>query len=532
MRIRRSTGGHRRVGRAAMATNGDPTEVELKLRIPPAALPRLIKHRALTKFRQGPPKRQRLVSTYFDTPDLALMRAQVALRVRKVGERRIQTLKLAATPETGPLSRREWEREVAQDQPDLTGLTDRDLRRVVNPSKIGRRLKAMFTTDFQRRTWPLKVKDTTIELALDVGEIKSADRSLPVCEAELELKSGTVDRIYELARELRRSVPFVIEPLTKAERGYALATNVTPTAHKAQAIILHRRSTAGEAFLRIGRNGLMHLATNAAAVRAGSAAEAIHQLRVAVRRLRSALSVFKDLLPADEQRRIGTKLRRIAQECATAREWDVFQDELLSPLRDKLPDEPALGAFAEAVAAARKDADGAVGRLVGSPRYSDTILEVEAWWEGTGWAAHARELSETPVSEFARVRLKRLLKRLCKLGDRIGNLEEAELHELRIRAKKLRYACEFFRSLFPGKVTRHYIAGLAEIQDHLGALNDAVTVRHLLKEIDKRAPDMDPAVLSRAGGLITGWNSAKIEGDLKELPAVWSAFSELKPFWK
>ncbi len=119
-----------------------------------------------------------------------------------------------------------------------------------------------------------------------------------------------------------------------------------------------------------------------------------------------------------------------------------------------------------------------------------------------------------------------------KAGENLGELDEAGLHEVRIRGKKLRYLAEFFASLYPRKLAKAYLEALAEIQDHLGSLNDGAVVHHLLRAIEKRAPEMDAAVMSRATGLITGWSSARIDSDLQGLPEAWAAFVAAKPFWK
>ncbi|HSE79024.1 MAG TPA: CHAD domain-containing protein [Alphaproteobacteria bacterium] len=516
-----------------MTDKQDPTEIELKLKIPRESLSRLLRHRALSRFGTGRPVKTRLISTYFDTPDLRLMRERIALRVRKVGGRHIQTLKCAPRAESGVNTRQEWETEIRHDRPDLGAFADSALKKRLAPHKIAPRLQAMFVTDIKRETWPLKVKGAEIDLAVDIGEIKSADARVPVCEAEFELKSGGIDGVYALARELHKSVPFIIEPLTKAERGYALAADIAPQPRKAEPLSFGKRVTAGECFQQIGRNGLLHLRANEACVCVSAAAEGIHQLRVAIRRLRSALSVFKQAIAAEARRRVANELKWIAKECARAREWDVFQDELLTPLRQRLPDEPTLSSFADAVARARSEADAAVADMLASPRYTKAILGAEAWWEGKAWRTDANGEIDQPAAKFAAKRLKKLHKRLCEYGDRLGDLKIAELHELRIRAKKLRYAVEFFRGLFGGpKVSRDYLAALAGIQDRLGALNDSLVVRDLLAEVKRRTPELDRDVFARAGALITGWNSAKVETDLKALPKAWDAFAKIRPFWK
>jgi triphosphatase len=516
-----------------MTDSGDPREIELKLRIPPEALSRLMNHRLLRRLGRGGPVQKRLVSTYFDTPDFRLMRERVALRVRTIGQRHIQTVKCAPTIEDGVNSRREWEREVKALRPAVKGVGDKRVRKLLGADKVRRHLAPQFVTDVRRATWPLKLRDSQVELAVDVGEIKSSKGSVPVCEAEFELKSGSIDRVYALAQELHKSIPFVIEPLSKAERGFALvAKAAAPRAQRAQALKLRKHCTITEAFQHIGRSCLLHLRANEAAVRTSQTTEGVHQFRVAIRRLRSALTAFRDLLPKSDRRRLNAQVRWIAHRFGHARDWDVFNTSLLREVRQRMADERSLAAFAGAAKAARADAYVKIAQTVASSRYTESLLTLEGWWESGAWIKALGKGSDEPANDYARRSLKKLHRRVVKLGERIDALSEPELHELRKRAKKLRYAAEFFRSLFPGKAAKAYIKCLSEIQDRLGSLNDGVTAKQLLAELERRRNGMDPAVLARATGTIAGWYAARVTDDLKQLPAAWAKFSEVKPFWK
>ncbi len=513
-------------------TDGDPREIELKLRIPPEALPRLMNHRLLRRVAKGGPVQKRMVSTYFDTPDFRLMREQVALRVRKVGQRHIQTVKCAPTVENGVNSRSEWEREVAADKPALKGVGNKRLRKLLAGGKVRRRLAPQFVTDVKRATWPVKLNGSHVELAVDVGEIKSAKGRLPVCEAEFELKSGPIHGVYALAQELHKSVPFTIEPLSKAERGFALVAQSPPRAQRAQALKLDKGCTIADAFQRIGRACLLHLRANEAAVRTSQSAEGVHQFRVAIRRLRSALNAFRDLLPRGQRRRINAQVRWIAHRFGYARDWDVFNSALLRELREHMTGDRSLSAFAAAAKAARARAYAQIAETIVSPRYTESLLTLEGWWESGSWIDSLGETRDEPAADYARRSLKKLHRRVCKLGEQIETLSEPDLHELRKRAKKLRYAAEFFRSLFPAKAAKAYIEALEEMQDRLGSLNDGVTAKQLLGDLEKRNKDMDPAVLARASGAIAGWCAARVTEDLRQLPAAWAGFAEVKPFWK
>lgn len=511
-------------------SDGDPREIELKLRIPPEALPRLMKHRLLR--RKDGPVQQRMISTYFDTPDFRLMREQVALRVRKVGQRHIQTVKCAPTVENGVNARSEWEREVAADKPTLKGVGNKRLRKLLAASKVWRHLAPQFVTDVKRATWPLKLNGSLVELAVDIGEIKSPKGSVPVCEAEFELKSGPIGGVYAIVHELHKTVPFTIEPLSKAERGFALVAQTQPRAERAKRLALGKHCTAAEAFQRIGRSCLLHLRANEAAVRTTQSAEGVHQFRVAIRRLRSALSAFRDLLPGDERRRINAQVRWIAQRFGYARDWDVFNSVLLREVREHMAGDRSLSAFAAAAKAARANAYAAIAETIVSPRYTESLLTLEGWWESGSWVELLGDGRHEPASEYARRSLKKLHRRVFNLGEQLERLSEPELHDLRKRAKKLRYTAEFFRSLFPAKAAKAYIKALSDMQDRLGSLNDGVTAKQLLADLEKRNKGMDPAVLARASGVIAGWCAARLAEDLRQLPAAWANFADVKPFWK
>ena len=513
-------------------TDGDPREIELKLRIPPEALSRLRNHRLLRRPGKAGPVQKRMISTYFDTPDFRLMREQVALRVRKIGQRHIQTVKCAPTVENGVNSRSEWEREVAAVKPALKGVGNKRLRKLLGGPKVRKHLAPQFVTDVKRATWPLKRNGSLVEMAIDVGEIKSSKGRVPVCEAEFELKSGPIDGVYALVQELHKSIPFTLEPLSKAERGFALVRRRPPRAQRAQPLQLDQDCTTAAAFQRIGRACLLHLRANEAAVRTARNPEGVHQFRVAIRRLRSALSAFRDLLPRAERRRINSQVRWIAQRFGHARDWDVFNSVLLRQVRSRVGNDRSLVAFAAAAKAARADAYAAISDTIVSPRYTESLLTLEGWWESGSWADSLGKDRDEPACEYARRSLKKLHRRVAKLGEHLETLTEPELHELRKRAKKLRYAAEFFRSLFPPKAAKSYIKALSEMQDRLGSLNDGVAARQLLGELEKRNESMDPALLARATGVIAGWCAARVSDDLKQLPAAWAKFADTKLFWK
>jgi triphosphatase len=512
-----------------MTDADDPTEIELTLRVAPDAVSRLLRDPLLRELKQGPRRTSWHVSTYFDTDDFRLQRERAALRVRQIGARRIQTLKLAPQAEDGVLARREWEREVDGDVPDLRDIDDRHIRKILD-GDVKDRLAPIFVAEIKRSTMPLQLDGSAIEFALDVGEIKTDRGSVPVCEAELELKSGRVESVYKLAQELNKRVPLTIEPLSKSDRGYALLTNRKPAAQRAENVRLAKDLRSGTAFQIVARNCFLHLRANEASVRAAAGADSVHQLRVAVRRLRSALIAFGDLMPADERRRVSKSVRWIAQQCGRARELDVFKADVLEPLTVRLPDEDALRQLARLVDAASGEAYAAIAATLDSTQYTETLLALEVWVEGERWKEGAAV--DIPVRDFARVVLKRLHRKVVKGIDKVEDLDEAALHRLRIGAKKLRYASEFFRSMFRDKATKNYLSALTAIQDRLGTLNDSVVARQIVADLQRRSDGIDREAFARGAGIVLGWNASRIAADLKRLPPVWDEFQAVKPFWK
>lgn len=509
----------------------DPTEVELTLRVAPDSVRKLLRDPLLRELKQGPKRTRFQVSTYFDTDDFRLQRERAALRVRQIGSRRVQTLKLAAKPEQGVIARREWEREIADGTPDLRDIDDRHIRKLLD-GDIKDRLAPIFVTEIKRSTMPLALDGSTIEFALDVGEIKTERGSIAVCEAELELKSGHVESVYKLAQALNRRIPMSIEPLSKSERGYALLTNRKPGPRRAASVDLAKDMRAGLAFQIIARNCLLHLRANEASVRAAAGADSVHQLRVAVRRLRSALIAFADLMPADERRRVSKSVRWIAQQCGHARELDVFKSDVIEPLHKRLPDDAAVMEFARLIERQRDEAYAAVTATLDDKRYTETLLALEGWIEGDRWKEGAGSGVDIPVRDFARAVLKRLHRKTVKGIKAVEKLDEPALHELRIRAKKLRYSAEFFRSLFRDKAAKSYIAALTAVQDSLGTLNDGAVARRIVADLGTGRDDIDPHLFARGAGIVLGWTACRTAADLKELPGAWRKLTGAKPFWK
>jgi CHAD domain-containing protein len=169
------------------------------------------------------------------------------------------------------------------------------------------------------------------------------------------------------------------------------------------------------------------------------------------------------------------------------------------------------------------------------PRYTELLLRLEMALADGSWGAPPEaggDSLDRSIAEFARMVLDKRYRRFRKIGGKRADLPEDELHRLRIAGKKLRYVADFFRSLYPKKPTSKFIGALAEVQDQLGSLNDAVVSRQLLLSLEGRVANTNDIEAARhASGLVLGWQAARIDRDLAGFQTTWRKLRDRPPFW-
>ncbi len=479
--------------------------------------------------------RRRLVSTYFDTPDLALRRAGSTLRVRDEGGRFTQTLKSADLEGANLLARGEWEDKVAANRPDP--LAPRSGSRL--PQGVAGRLCALFVTEVARETIEIEPSPgTRVEAAIDTGEIRaiggaSSGPAAPISEVELELKGGNPAALYDLALKLLATAPLRIDPRSKSDRGYGLVGGETqPAAVRAEGVALDPAMSVETVVQSIGRSCLTHLLRNEPAALAGQP-EGVHQMRVALRRLRSLLSAVKTLLPRDERRAVAEQLAGLAAPLGPARNFDVFAAELMQPLHRKHQGERGWGELSAAVERMRDAAHDRVKEEILSARHTETVLRLLRWFDGYGW--RASEAAEepalaAPIGSVAAGTLDRRRRKVRQRSRHFAALTPKERHRLRIAVKKLRYTLELLRSLYPQRDVRRFVKQVKPVQDELGHANDIRVAYGLVIELGKTAEPAEPIAAS-GGQLLELHERALLRGEPK-LGKRLRRLNRAAPFWK
>ncbi|NYZ14763.1 CHAD domain-containing protein [Azospirillum sp. RWY-5-1] len=525
-------------GAAATAPNA---ETELKLAVRPEDLERLRAAPLLKQRGAGRAVTKTLESVYFDTDDFDLMRRLVTFRVRRSGERFVQTLKTAPTS-AGGLTRGEWEWAVAGPEPDLSVIAEAEALEQLGTVGAGD-LRPVFTSHVRRTIRVIDGGEAAIELAFDTGEIRlPGGGTVPLSELELELKRGDPAALFELARLLASVAPLRVESRSKAARGFALASGTLDDPVKAEKLALDPEDSVETALCRVMRACLAHAAANEASVLKGTDPEGVHQMRVALRRLRSAFSLFRPFLPADQHDGLVADVKWLGSTLGPARDWDVFLGDLLAPVIDAMDaagghGRPVVGdlrQLEEAAKARRDRAYDAVREAVLSERYTGFQLRFAAWLEGRGW--REQRVDERSVRLFEPVRgladelLAKRHRKARKSGKGFAGLTVDERHQVRIALKKLRYASEFFRALYEEKAARRYIQQVSAFQDALGHLNDVATATRLMHDLHEDG-GRPAAGEARAAGIVIGWHARGVTEGEERLLALWRDFADTKPFW-
>ncbi len=508
--------------------SGQPIEVELKLLLPAGARAALERHPALCPPRASAPQTRDETTVYFDTPELALNARSLTLRVRRRGAERIQTLKSAHDGAGVASSRGEWEWSVAQDSPDLACLADTPYGSEI--AAIAADLQPVFSTEVSRTIRTLDLGGGSVaEAAMDEGRVVAGEAMQDIRELELELKQGSPGPLYRLALELHRDVAFTIGTESKSQRGVRLLTARVPKAKPGREPALDGDAPASEAIRRIIGAELSHFLASQPAAAAGDV-EGVHQMRVGIRRLRSALALFEKFLEPHATRQFEAELRRLGQVFGAARDWDVFCTEILPAAGEEPGAKGWTDLLRPPAETARASAHLALSEEFARPNITALVLGMAAWVEpdDDGATLLGGAALHRPLRKLAPDLLDRMARRVARRGVHPTRRSATELHDLRKALKKLRYSTDFVASLYPGKSSRRYHKAVGKLQKLLGAGNDAVMATMLAERLSADAHiDLTPAA-----GALAIWGRKRHAKALRKLPAAWDGFREATPFWR
>ncbi|GCE82647.1 CYTH and CHAD domain-containing protein [Komagataeibacter diospyri] len=498
-----------------------PRETELKLLFTDQAHALLDRHFAAINGEKGCKKH--LVTTYYDSPDLLLRQSGLSLRIRRAGRQRIQTLKATGEGNQLALDRREWEWVIKSDRPDLSVLSETPFGPQI--TALQEKLLPVWVSDVHRTTHIFRHERALVEAAIDEGCVRAGSARDMVRELELEIREGPVRVLYDLALALQAVVPLRLGVLTKAERGYRLLTGAPAVSVRNGRPLLSGKITLADGFSILIRSGLNTLINNQPAAEAGDP-EGIHQMRVAIRQLRTMLQM---IAYKDQDRSVlnlfQSELRRIGRELGEARDWDVLCLQTL-PAAFATHDEGDLIRMLTDVAQEKRTAaHQQLRRELETPALTTLILSLAAWIEETAFPG-GKDGQAVSLSHIVPKRLDRLARRVKGRGKHIRGLSPQERHALRKSLKKLRYGVNYFSALYPAHAVKTYVKRCKKLLRHLGEINDATVAATLIGTLGETHLEIAPVV-----GIFARWNDKRQRHALRSLASAWKVFRDTELFW-
>ncbi|HEY9098538.1 MAG TPA: CHAD domain-containing protein [Thiobacillus sp.] len=513
-------------------------EIELKLALPPQQAEAFLK---LMARRRGEPVQNKLLTRYFDTPDFDLGQQGVALRVRKIGRRWLQTLKTEGERQGGLSKRAEYEMAVSGDTPDWGRFPAVALARV--PESLRGHLVPVFETHFTRTAWLVSgIGGSKIEVALDVGEVRTlansraGKRSQSICEIELELKAGKPEALFALAHDWAMKLDCLPLDVSKAERGAGLARGLSAMPVKFKRAELTDDMTVEAGFGAMMQACLTQFQANLPGVLGVEDPEYVHQTRVALRRLKVLLRLYRKVcvLPIALQE----SLREIDKALGPARDWDVLCDETLPAIAPHFDDTQTWLFGQGGLEAHRSEARAIMRENLGRARPGAWILALQRWLMRQAWRSSAHEgrkpvakdgdkqhgLQQMALDAWARRMLKKGHRQLVRGAYKRVPADPVNRHALRIEIKYQRYASDLFSTLLGNREQARYQTAIQSLQAGLGQMNDASVAIRLISESTVDMGKMRPFVLGWLAAKQTGISKREIDQKLKsfiKMPACW-----------
>ncbi|WP_300455580.1 CYTH and CHAD domain-containing protein [Accumulibacter sp.] len=488
------------------------TETEIKLSLPARATSQLARHPLLAGVESH---RQLLVNTYYDTPTSRLRSERIVLRHRRKGRAWLLTVKTAAILSGGLAQRSEWEAAGQLGEFDFSHVDDAAVRSLLE--SLRGELQPIFTTRFTRQTWLFEPGDgLRVEVALDRGWIQAEGRRRMIREIELELLSGTLSDLFRLASDLQSTLALHPEASSKSDRAYRLLANAPLGAVKASLVPVEGSMSTIAAFRLIALSCLNHLQSNEEGVCNTELPEFVHQARVAIRRLRSAMRLWEPLLPETFVARFDPLWQSLASKLGDARNWDVFIAETLPALSEAFPHSAPIERLALRSQRWRASSRAAARRALRAPDYSRLLIEFTAAVLGLPDARAGR------LDGFVPRCLGKRLRRVNERSPDALGADVAARHRLRVAFKQLRYALEFFTPILAGPALLSYHQAATSLQEVLGRLNDLAVAQQ----------STSSALPGRQGEAIQRWLGAEVEARLPELASLLDVFERQSLPWK
>lgn len=518
---------------AVSAPQAEPVEV-FEFRLDPSAVPALLRHPAIARRREGRARSSSVTLLWHDAADGRLAEAGFLVVLETRGRTRVERLERILPDPADRL-------DPARPLPVLAeaasvGPVGRTVLAEAAPAGIEPAPLSALAAAVGKRSEIRLGGPAPLTLTLHTGHLRTLAAERPFALVRLSAPGSGRSELATLLRALTEALPIAVPHVSLGEEARALALSLPARPLRRGAPDLAAAETVEEGAIRAIGHLALALAGAAPIAAEGKEPEGVHQSRVAIRRLRSVMTVFKAAIGCPVLDELKARAGEIARTLGPARDWDVFLTETFAPVREAFAERREILGLGKAALEARDQAYRAVRALLEGPRFRLFLLDValalaERPWRSLaegGEAAEARAaLLDGPLEAFAAAALDKRYKRIRRDGEGFAALDIPALHGLRIDAKRLRYAGELFAPLYPEKKVRRFLKSLATLQDALGHLNDGAVAGALLEAVTAKE-----TARARAIGIVEGWVARGAASAREDAAEAWEDFLDREPFWR
>jgi len=513
-------------------------EFELKLLVDDHAASLIWKSAAAGGLVTSERASKSVLSIYHDTEDHALHRAGISLRLRRDGDRWVQTVKSGRSMKMGISRVSEFETGVEEARIDLDACADADLRSAIEALARNADLAPVYSTDIDRTEAEVRTQGgTRALLVVDRGSVIAGARTAGICEMEIELVDGPPEGVYEIARKVLPQGGARFSHVSKAGRGYLLAATgsieLPPEPRNARKIALKKRTGVADAASRVLGECAEQVFANVETVLLSSDPEGPHQLRIGLRRLRCALSLFRGVLDESSRRRLASEAGWMGKQISRLRDLDVLAMEVRQVMGVQAPGQFDFPSLLETVLTEISDERRRVRDFLKGPQALGFILDLAELVETVSSGPAIAKVpggKQSGLLSVSRREMKRRWKKAQEKARRLDELSIEERHQLRKELKKLRYAAEFVAPLYRRKEVAPFIRHLKSMQDVFGALADAAMVSDHLTGLP--VTDVPSRGRERAIGWLLGAKTARAEEAWSHARRDWKELREAPRFWR
>lgn len=491
------------------------SKIELKFQIPNAQ-----KAAVLSRFQTKNIQQLQRQTQYYDSNEFELFQHQLSLTQQLKGQNWIQRLKIPALHQS---KHSKLNLELEQQDCSVLNLQsyidhpqlDQKIKKLLNT--LQHHLTLQFESHIERWISIFHFQNSKIRVDLDQGTIVYQDRTQAIFQLKFQLQSGTIQDFISFILPYIKRYQLYLDTQTKAQKGYLLAKGVTEyPAQNQSALILNPNDSKIAALKKIILNCLAHLLPNTTAIASGQFnSQHVHQARVAIRRLRSALSTFGDW-SNDINPSWAKQLTQLFRQLGTTRDLDVIRQELLPQLRKVAVPELKLDELK--LPESSSDNGRILLQLFQSSAFTNLILALFEFVHQATSKTAKKSIQKSAVKKISKFH-----RQIQTDAAHFLELDIAARHRTRKRLKKLRYSIDFIGSLYAQKQVTHYLKILKPAQDALGQYNDLIVAEVIFQQLSKTDPQVSWFAL--------GWIAAQQQHLLKQSAHHLQVFTQAPPFW-